>query len=145
MSPPCAHAGLTPRRIAGLFRGCSVLSVTVAAGLEAPPRLLAHRPRDPGVPRAGHTSLPWASSACPWRVAPAPSVKIGPCKAPLKCLIWCPPSRRPALPPPVRWGWKAPSPGHAREWIWCQKAQVCSGRLYFAGWPQAGHITSVSV
>ena len=65
MSPPCAHAGLTPSWIAGLFRGCSDLSVTVAAGLEAPPWLLAHHPRDPAVPRAAHTSLPWASSAIP--------------------------------------------------------------------------------
>lgn len=140
---------LCPRRpdpswIARLFRGCSELSVTVVAGLEAPPRLLAHLPRDLAVPRAAYTSLPWASSACPWRVAPAPSVKIGPFfKARLKCPIRCPPSRRLALPPPVWWGWKAPSPGHTREWIWCQKAQVCSGRLHFAGWPRAGHVTSL--
>lgn len=53
--------------VAGPFSGCSELSVTEPARLEAPPRLLS--------PRAAHSSLPFA---CPWRVAPTPSVKIGP-------------------------------------------------------------------
>lgn len=59
--------GPDPQLVAGPSSGCSELSVTEAAGLEAPPWLLS--------PRAAHISLP---SACPWRVAPAPSAKISP-------------------------------------------------------------------
>ena len=108
--------------VAGPFSGCSELSVTEAAGLEAPPgccppcrsHLLALCLSLEGCPRTFCQDRPLLQSPTDVPHLVPALQEAGSATA---CTV----------------GVEGPLPGHTREWIWCQKAQVCSGRLHFAG------------